>query len=232
LDGVGGSAPRELEVIVALDNKCQAGGAKVRRSRTLLPSHVSKVRGPPRTNLARTLIDLSEQLDFEDLELAFGSAQRQQRDFREWLRRVMKPIPRRGHRGIANLDVLLEERDVAVDSALEVRVRRLLKSARLPMPVTGHPVFDDQVHVVRLDFAWPNNKPRVGLMAHGARWHNDTKRWKRDLKQVSRLSGMGWRVVQCTYDDVTKDSEQLLVDLRRALGGVVASGEHGEDVPI
>ncbi len=227
LDGLGRSAPSEIEVMVEYRSNRTCASAHVRRSRTLLPAHLSKRTGPPRTHLARTLLDLSEVLDAVSLELAFDSALRSQADLRHWLNRLLKPLSTRGHPGIANLRALLAEKSTAVDSALEVRLRRLLKTARLPAPRTGVDVVDGGMHVAKLDFAWPGNRPRVALMAHGARWHGNTRRWKRDLAQTSQLSALGWRVVQCSMEDVEQRPDELLRTLRRALSGFEARATVG-----
>jgi hypothetical protein len=168
------------------------------RSRTLDDRHAAKRAGVPRTNLARTIIDLAEVLEPKTLELAFDSALRQQADLRSWVLRVMKEWPRNGHRGLMTLDALLAERGAALDSALEVKVRRLIRSAGLPAPKAGVDVVDGAPFIAKLDFAWPTNSPRVALMAHGAKFHGNTQRWRRDLEQVSALSGLNWRVVQTT----------------------------------
>ncbi len=227
LDGLGRRSPAEIEVLVAFENKRTSDGADVRRSRTLLPTHVTMRSGIPRTNLARTVLDLSEVLDADALELAFDSALRMQADLRSWLKRLLRPLPRRGHLGIGRLAALLDETGLAVDSALEVKLRRLLRQAKLPTPQAGVDVVEDGEHVARLDFAWPGNRPRVALMAHGARWHANTRRWKRDLTQASQLTGLGWRVVQCSADDVERRPEALVENLRRALAGFDGSASIG-----
>ncbi len=230
LDGLGRRPPNEVEVLVAFENKRTSDGAHVRRSRTLLPTHVAKRGGIPRTNLARTLLDLSEVLEADALEQAFDSALRLQPDLRSWLKRMLRPLPRRGHTGIGNLLPLLEDTARAVDSALEVKLRRLLRAAKLPAPQAGVDVVEDGLHVAKLDFAWPRNRPRVALMAHGARWHGNTKRWKRDLAQASQLTGLGWRVVQCSAEDVERHPEVLVENLRRALAGFDAPADLGQVV--
>jgi hypothetical protein len=219
LDGVGRYPPRQLEVILPFTGKGRSKLATVHRSRTLLPSHAAKRPGIPRTNLARTIIDLSEVLDAKAMDLAFDSALRQQPDLRSWVLRMLKNWPRRGHQGIAGLRALLAERDAALDSALEVKVRRLIRSAGLPTPRAGVDVVHDGHHIAKLDFAWPNNRPRVALMAHGAKFHGNTPRWIRDLEQASELSGLNWRVLQTTWDEVEHRPERLVITLRRALEG-------------
>jgi hypothetical protein len=206
-------------VIVPFTGRPTSPLATVHRSRTLHSSHAAKRAGLPRTNLARTIIDLSEVLEPKALELAFDSALRQQADLRIWVLRVLKGWPRRGHHGIATLRALLAERSAALDSALEVKVRRLIRSAGLPAPRAGVEVVDGGQHIAKLDFAWPTNTPRVALMAHGAKFHVNTSRWRRDLEQSSELSGLNWRVVQTTAEEIDRRPERLLLTLRRALAG-------------
>ena len=225
LDGLGRAPPRELEVVVEYRSNRRSPDARVRRSRTLSPSHLSKAAGIPRTNLPRTLIDLAEVLDAKSLELAFDSALRRVADLRPWLRRLLGAMPANGHRGIASLAVLLDDTERAVDSALEVKLRRLLKTARLPAPLTGLDVVEDGVHVANVDFAWPHNKPRVALMAHGNRYHANTWRWRRDLEQATQLTALGWRVLQCSMDDLTQRPAKLVLSVRRALAGFEAAAQ-------
>ncbi len=219
LDGIGRYAPKDLDVILPITGRGASPLATVHRSRTLRPEHAAKRPGIPRTNLARTIIDLSEVLEPKELDLAFYSALRQAPDLRSWVLRMLKGWPRRGHRGIAALRALLAERDEALDSALEVKVRRLIRSAGLPTPRAGVDVVHDGHHVAKLDFAWPTNKPRVALMAHGAKFHGNTPRWIRDLEQASELSALNWRVVQTTWDEVVHRPDRLVLRLRRALEG-------------
>jgi len=225
LDGIARFAPQRIEVLVELTNRRRARHAHVRRSRTLVKEHLSTRPGPPCTSLERTLLDLAEVLDGDALELAYSSAVRKQPNFPATLRALLDPLPRRGHRGIAELRSLLEEGSRPLDSALEVKVMRLLKRAKVPKPEVGHMVFDGDVHVAKLDFAWPSNRPRVALMAHGARFHHNTDRWERDLDQMTVLNTIGWRVLQFSYRDVTRRPKVLLERVRRALSGYEASGE-------
>ncbi len=227
LDGVGRRPPEPIEVAVPFASKRTSDLALVRRSRSLLPSHAAKRAGVPRTNLARTVIDLAEVLDPPGLELAFDAALRQQPDLRHWVQRLVRSMGASGRRGMGNLKPLLGERSVALDSALEVKVRRLIRAARLPAPRAGVDVVEGGLHVARLDFAWPENRPRVALMAHGARWHGNTRRWQRDLAQASQLAGLGWRVVQCSAADIDERPDEVVRNLKRALAGFEADAEVG-----
>lgn len=188
----------------------------MRRSRTLTREHIFEGRGPPRTNIARTLIDLSEELDEQSLDLAFFSALRRVRVLRPWLTTMLANISRKGHRNIGRLRALIASNDAALDSAFEVLLRRLFRRSQLPEPICQHPVYEGRRLIARLDFAWPDHPRPVAVLAHGLRWHGNTARWKYDLWQVSALSRLGWHVEQCVFD-VLEQPDELIANLRSVL---------------
>jgi predicted transcriptional regulator of viral defense system len=107
LEGLGRSAPREVDIIVPFTGSPLSKLAIMHRSRTLQPSHAVKLGAIPRTTLARTLIDLAEVLEPKALETAFASALRQQPDLRGAVLRLVKDWPNQGHTGIGALRALL-----------------------------------------------------------------------------------------------------------------------------
>jgi hypothetical protein len=227
LDGLGTSPPRELDVIVRYENLRKSKGAKVHRSRTLTDAHLAKPQGIPRTTLLRTLIDLAEVLTEEDYEDAYDSAVRKDMELPGELKQMLARFPGYGHKGIATLKSLLDEGLRAVDSALEVKVRRLIRKSKLPAPVEGHQVFDGNIIIGKLDFAWPDNKPRVAVMAQGAKYHQKTKRWNTDNDQSGDLSSMGWRVLPCSMRHVNDPyaREKFVLRLKRSLAGFESAAE-------
>ncbi|MFT3842446.1 MAG: type IV toxin-antitoxin system AbiEi family antitoxin domain-containing protein [Myxococcaceae bacterium] len=216
LDGLGATAPELLEVVVPLQSHRKAKGTRVRRSRTLAPDHIYDAKGPPRTNVARTLIDLSEILGPDELELAFDSALRRVRVFRPWITTLLAGLPTRGHRNIKRLLELVRSDEPALESAFEVQLRQLMRRSGIPTPTCQYRVREQGRIIARLDFAWPQLTRPVALLAHGFRWHGKRKRWKYDLQQVSALNRLGWCVIQCTTEALA-DSSELLADLRAVL---------------
>ncbi|MFT3836075.1 MAG: type IV toxin-antitoxin system AbiEi family antitoxin domain-containing protein [Myxococcaceae bacterium] len=218
LDGVGRNF-KQIEVMVYFDSKRTASKAKVRRSRTLVDKHIKNPGGVPRTNLARTLIDLAGVLDEEDLALAYDSACRQRDGFRLWLRDVLAKMPRKGVKGRAALMNLIDENATVVESALEVKFRRLAKRAGLPAAIPQYDIFDDEEFITRVDFAWPDNDPPVALLGHGKAFHHDTPQWNLDNAHVRKLNAIGWRTAPCSYEDIVEHGEDLVGDIRRMLSG-------------
>lgn len=218
LDGVGKNF-RQLHVTVSFESKRKSTKTKVKRSRTLVDSHISKGDGVPRTSLARTLIDLAGVLTEENLAIALDSGLRLEGDLRQWIGRVLGEMPKKGLRGIGPLKKMIAETATAVDSALEVKLRRLLKRAGLPDPTPHYPVFDEGRFITWLDFAWGQNDPPVALMAHGVAFHHDTPQWNRDNWQVRKLNSLGWRVVPCSHKDIVETGDELVRDIKRMLEG-------------
>lgn len=227
LDGLGKYAPAELDVVVKFDNRRTTNRANVHRSRTLTDEHLAKPKGIPRTTLARTLVDLAEVLSEGDFEDAYDSAVRNEPTTPAEVKELLKTLPRRGQQGIGMLKALLDENLRAVDSALEVKVRRLIRKNKLPVPEEGVPLFDGNEIIGRLDFAWPNNRPRVAVMAHGAKYHQKNRRWHKDNDQYGELSSMGWRVVPCSMVHVEDPDarEQFLKRLKRSLAGYESAAQ-------
>ncbi len=230
LDGLDRAAPA-IEVVVPMKSGRTSRGALVHHSRSLLDSHRYRGSGIPRTHLPRTLLDLSEVLGAEDLAQAVASAIRRSPYVLPWLRRMLDELSTRGHRHVNTLRDLISGEYRSVDSAFEVRLRRWMRGVGLPLPVTGYKVHDGKRIFAKLDFAWPDNYPRVALMAQSIRWHGNTTRWKIDMTQSTQLSALGWRVLQCSVDDIRHNADWLLRSLRRALAGFESPRGEGAATP-
>src|SRR5262249_31155436 len=121
--------------------------------------------GIPMTSSARTLIDLAGVLDAEPLEAAVECALRRRLVIERFLLRRVGELSAKGRPGIAALREILDRRDdAALESALEVKVWRLLVRSGLPTRVRQHPVEIDGRRY-RLDFAWPSF--RIAVEADG-----------------------------------------------------------------
>jgi very-short-patch-repair endonuclease len=100
--------------------------------------------------------------------------------------------------------------DRALESRLEVKLARLLRTSLLPTPERQFPVGR-----YRLDFAWPER--RIGCECDGFEHHRARLAWKRDRRRLAAIEAAGWRVVQVTWADVTREPDQTLDRLSLAL---------------
>lgn len=127
-------------------------------------------------------------------------------------------LPPTGRVGRAIFRRLLEERDErdeAAESPLESRLLRILRKARLPLPVAQFEVRLDGTPVARLDFAYPDR--RLGMEADGFRWHSSVGKWRADVQRENRLKLLGWTLLRFTSRDLTEQPELVVQQIRVAL---------------
>ena len=98
-----------------------------------------------------------------------------------------------------------------MDSRLEVKLARLLRTSSIRVPERQYPVGR-----FRLDFAWPSK--RIGCECDGFDHHGSRLAWKRDRNRLAAIEAAGWRIVHVTWTDVTREPEQTLDRLALALG--------------
>jgi very-short-patch-repair endonuclease len=166
-----------------------------------------QVDGLPCTSGTRTIIDLASMLDDEALEHAFDTARRFGLTTRPALERRVADFPRIP-KGVQHILTVASARPT--ESVLEVKAVRLLRQHNLFPPATQFPVGD-----YRIDFAWPDLP--VGLEPEGFDAHGTRLAWKHDRRRVAILEAAGWRLVQWTWDDVTRHPEEAIARLRSAL---------------
>jgi very-short-patch-repair endonuclease len=194
----------------------RASGFVVHRMASLPRGDVVTVDGIRCTSATRTIIDCAALLDDELLEAAFEQARRMGLTSVVALARRADELCGRGRPGSARLERLLGVQRIGergLESRLEVKLARLLRRSALPAPVRQHPVGR-----YRLDFAWPAF--RVACECDGFEHHGARLAWKRDRGRLAAIEAARWRVVQVTWDDVTREAAQTLdrlaLSLRRA----------------
>ena len=174
--------------------------------------------GFPATRPERTLLDTAAVLPIDRAGLALDDALRRGLTSLAKLRRALQAEGGSGRDGTAAMRLLLavrDEADAEVESALEMRLMRLLRRAGAPTPVPQHEVRDRGRLVARLDFAYP--ELRLGIETHGYRWHAGRSRWQRDIRRENRLKQLGWVVLVYTWDDVVGDGGRVADEVSVAL---------------
>jgi very-short-patch-repair endonuclease len=124
----------------------------------------------------------------------------------------------RGHPGAASLRRVLEDykrRSAVPESMLEARFVRLLRRARLPLPVEQLNIRTPSGQTFRADFAYPH--ARLIIEVQGYRWHGGHAEWRRDLDRNSTLAAQGWRVLYVTWHDIVRDPKRTITRIREAL---------------
>ncbi len=63
------------------------------------------------------------------------------------------------------------------------------------------------------------------MQTHGEEFHRISARWNKDQSQTATLVSIGWRVIPCTWEDVTRKPDALRIKIERALAGYVSDGK-------
>ncbi|HYP55165.1 MAG TPA: DUF559 domain-containing protein [Solirubrobacterales bacterium] len=184
----------------------------------MLPEDRETVAHIPVTSVARTLLDLAEVLDEQQLEKAFEEADRlgvlELRALEEVCARG------RGRRGLKPLRRLIEEAYVPepVRSALEEEVIALCLRYRLPVPRTNVEVLGHEV-----DAFWPERK--VTVEADSWSFHRHRAAFERDRKRDAAMQAEGYSVIRLTHRRIRREPDRVAAELRRLLE---PPGEQGQ----
>ena len=189
----------------------------VHRVKLWLPADVTKVRGIPCTDPARTLIDIAGVVPERPLEIAFHDALTRLTSVPrlEW-RLNLKSTS--GKPGVGLLKQWIGElgpHGRPSESGFEVLLYRLLVNSGLLRPVRQYPVRVGR-RDRRIDLAYPDE--RLAIEAVGYEAHRGKLRWQSDLGRGNELQSLGWRVLHITWDQFTRDPEGIVALVRKFLG--------------
>jgi very-short-patch-repair endonuclease len=202
-----------LHVTVPSALGLRGDGVTVHRRPKLNAADVVIVDGIRCTSATRTIVDCAALLGDEELEHAFEQARRMGLTTAAALHQRAEKLCGRGRSGSARIRRLLDVQvptSAAMESRLEVKLARLVRSSTLPEPERQY-----RVGRFRLDFAWPRS--RIACECDGFEHHGARLAWKRDRGRMAALEAAGWRIVQVTWTDVTREPGQTLDRLAFAL---------------
>lgn len=168
-------------------------------------------RGVRVTAPLRTALDLGRIRPLDDAVVALDRFLGTGLVFPEELRAAAALATGRDCRQIRRAAALA---DGLAESPQESRLRLLLHRSSLPDPVAQFRVRDGQVHLARVDFAWPEH--RLALEYDGL-WHGEPGEFRRDRQRLNRLTAAGWRVLFVTAAEL-RNPEALLARIAQALG--------------
>jgi very-short-patch-repair endonuclease len=177
------------------------------------------VQGIRCTSVARTLVQLGAVCSRRAVERALDAAIRDGASMR-WIEETLERLNRPGVTGARVLRSILEDprRAVHVESVLERRVERALRSTGLPGLVTQHEIVTPHARY-RVDMAYP--AARIAIEGHSRKHHSGLLAGESDSGRHLALSAQGWVVLYVTWK-MLNDPESFLPDLiasyRRRIG--------------
>lgn len=174
---------------------------------------ITEIDGVLATTLARTVVDLSLTLPFEQAVVAGDAA----------LRKASLVLDPSGRRGVASARRAIAFLDGLSESVGESRSRVAIHLARLPSPMLQVRIYDAHGRfLARADFCWPE----LGLIGE----FDGVGKYLRNLrngqepgdvvvaekKREDRLRAAGWDVVRWTWSDLA-EPEEFISEIRRKL---------------
>jgi len=208
---LGRGQPVEVTAPAGAGVRSQAGLVVVRSP--LPPDEVRSRGGLPATVPLRTAFDLARGPDLVEAVAGVDALLYQRAVRAEAFAGYLAAHPnwngiRRARRAFA----LARPR---VESVMESRLRLGVVLAGLPEPVVQHDVFDASGRfVARLDLAYRG--VRVGLEYDGDH-HRERATFRHDAVRLNRLRLLGWTVLRFTADDVLRNPDRMIAQIRAAL---------------
>lgn len=170
----------------------------------------------PVTTACRTALDLAACLDPDDAVVALDSALRAERLSPDELGAELRS--RRSWPGGARAATALALASPRAGSVPETRARLLIHHARLPAPVDQLEIRCAGRFVARVDLGWPVE--RVVLEVDGYEFHSSREAFARDRRRQNELVLAGWTVLRVAPADLAERPDEVLRQLREALGCV------------
>jgi very-short-patch-repair endonuclease len=166
----------------------------------------------PVTTLERTVLDQARGLSRQRLRTVLEQLQ-----YRGLLHaeRFDAHAGHRGQKAVAEVMAEIADEPPWTQSELERRFLELIRSARLPEPLSNVVVAG---HVV--DFLWPQH--RLVVEVDGHRWHSSKRAVERDHRKGIDLTLAGYRVIHVSYKRIVHDAARLLTELCGLIGSAAA----------
>lgn len=200
-----------VEVTAAAGLRSQPG-LRVARS-CLEPADLWRRGGLPVTSPLRTAFDLARARDLTEAVVGLDAMLLRRAVKADALRAYLDAHPR--WTGVRSAARALDLARYDVESPMESRMRLGIVLGGLPEPVVQYDVLTPGGRfVARLDLAYP--KQRVGLEYDGDH-HRDRDTFRFDMGRMNRLRLLGWTVLQFTADDVLRNPDRMLAQIRAVL---------------
>jgi len=197
--------------------RTRARGVRIHHTSDLVAADIEVVDGIQCTSLIRTLVDLPAVTHEMKAAIALDHAMRRNPELLVGLTARHLEVARRGRNGTAMLRSLLAERGdqgQLVDSGFERKFLRLVARGGLPTPVTQYMIEHEGVRCY-LDAAWPDVLVAAECDSLAHHLSEQAFRWERRRRRMLEL--LGWKLLEFTYREVTREPARVLHDLERAI---------------
>jgi very-short-patch-repair endonuclease len=204
---------RELAATLAMGKSVfvsHGSGIRVHRVSDLPPDERARVNGIPVTSPARALLDYASQVRGDELEHAIAEAYALDLTTESQLYEMLERHSRRPGAGALKSELKRERGPALTRSQAERLMKRLLREADLPPPLTNH-----RVAGYNADFFWPQQ--RLIVEVDGYRFHSSRWAFERDRKRDAAHTLAGYRVIRITWRQLTEARLAVAATLAAAL---------------
>ncbi|MDQ3659841.1 MAG: hypothetical protein M3454_02020 [Actinomycetota bacterium] len=217
------------KIEISTPRRLERPGLVVHR-RALRPNDVIRADGLSVTGVALTLLDLGAIESLERLEMAVDDVLVRGLITTDRLHAAVDGRLKGTAGAVPMRRVLEAYKHSPLESPLERRFLRLLRSAGLPEPEVQYPITDRTRLVARVDFAYP--ELRLAMEVDGYRWHGGRKAWAHDLSRRNELTNRRWRILHIAKEHMDGSGSQAVELVRKArstkvelpFGGPATSG--------
>jgi very-short-patch-repair endonuclease len=193
--------PRDGDVHVVSDRKARSRpGVRVHRTASL---NAAVHNGLPLTTPTRTLHDLAPLLSQGELDRAVEEAV---------IRGLATPTELTTRPALRRATI---EEPQLTRSEAERRLRRLIRAARLPRPITNTRLAGWEV-----DAFWPAH--RLVVEVDGFAYHGNRAAFERDRRKDATLTAAGYRVIRVTWRQLLDEPHAVVALLARLLPPLAA----------
>ena len=206
---IGREEERHIDVSVRRRCELRRPGILFRGRPSLSPKEIVLRDDIPVTSPVQTLVDLATELDPVPLERAVNDADKRDLIDPEALREELLRFG--GEPGIRPLRHLLDKLFFRLsDSELEIYFRRIVRGAKLPMPLSKQRVNDFEV-----DFFWPE----LGLVVEtdGLRYHRTPSAQTRDARRDRAHAMAGMTPLRFTHYEVRYEQRDVRASLLKTI---------------
>jgi hypothetical protein len=202
--------------------RAQASGLVVHETKALHTDDIEAVDGIPTTSVEQTLLGLAAVVHPSTAEMAFDSALRQGLTTAARLEQFVRRKGKKGRNGAGVLRRVLSMHDPLAgmpESAMETKLRQVLRRGGLPMPVFQYVIRDHGRFVARVDAAYP--ELRIAIEFDSYEHHTGRNALVRDNDRRNQLRRIRWQTVTFTAADLQRSGgpaiEALITARREAL---------------
>ena len=173
------------------------------------------VDGIPVTSPFRTIFDLAALVSLRELERAFHEAEVRGLRDRVSLPMLLERYP--GRRGARNLRALLESPEPVgwTRNDFEEAFLALVDAYGLPRPRMNADL-SVRGRFFEIDALWERERVAVELDSRSV--HGTRKRFESDRQRDRILVAEGWKTMHVTWRQLQEEPEEIVADLRSALG--------------